>query len=251
MVWCLAAVFAVASCNDNSVEDVLDEEFDVNDFTEFVDENPENGASLGSIDASFDGGDLSFSLSDQSPSGAIAVNENTGEVTVADGSLFVFAVSPEITGTVVVDNGTETKNAAITILVNNPTGPTFNIWTGPKLTFTKQNGADPTNESNQDRITDNVWITRGNSGGQIFNIRVESSSSKTNSPTGTEWAVGTTADIESLTFDTFRRTVRPQNVVGQQLVLHLIEDDIYLDIEFKSWSSGRQGGFSYERATSN
>ena len=43
------------------------------------------------------------------------------------------------------------------------------IWNGDRFTFQKLNGADWTLEANQDRITDNVWITRANNKG-IFNI---------------------------------------------------------------------------------
>ncbi len=35
-----------------------------------------------------------------------------------------------------------------------------NIWKGPKITFTKNNGADWNLPANQDRITDNVALTR-------------------------------------------------------------------------------------------
>ena len=47
------------------------------------------------------------------------------------------------------------------------------IWTGPKLTFTKLANTDATNPQNQDQITPSVAITRGTSGGQIYNIKLE------------------------------------------------------------------------------
>ena len=135
---------------------------------------------------------------------------------------------------------------------------TITIWTGAPLTFTKTDNADPTQESNQDRITDNVWLTRGNSGGQIFNAAVESSSAKNSSPEGTLWALGTTDEIENLTFSTFREVVRTQSNrildnLDTDFVLHLVEDDIYLDIRFTSWTSGKTngGGFTYVRSTEN
>ncbi len=134
-----------------------------------------------------------------------------------------------------------------------PTAPpsenSFDIYTGPTMSFSKGDGADPSDESNQDRITDNVWITRGNEGGQIFNAATENNSDKEDSPTGTEWALGTTEDIDQLTFAPFRTTIKPKDVVGKDLVMHLIMDDIYIDIKFTSWSEGRSGGFSYDRAT--
>ena len=126
------------------------------------------------------------------------------------------------------------------------------IWNGSLITFEKSDGADPTAEANQDRLTSNVWITRGNNGGQIYNIAKENTSNKDNSPIGTAWAIGTLDQIESLSFNKFRVAVgNPKDVVGKDLVLHLIEDDIYLSVKFSSWSSGQKGGFAYSRSTSN
>jgi hypothetical protein len=122
-------------------------------------------------------------------------------------------------------------------------------WDGPTMTFTKADNADPTLEANQDRITSNVWLTRVNSGGQIYNAKTEPSSSKSSSPDDTRWAFGTTSNLGSLTFSTFRGTSKPKNAVGQNMVLHLVSDDIYIDIKFTSWSSAKQGGFTYERST--
>ena len=123
------------------------------------------------------------------------------------------------------------------------------IWSGTSLTFSKANGADPALEANQDRISDFVWLTRGNNGGQIYNAKTESSASKPTSPDGTLWAIGTTANLADLTFDNFRNTIRPKNAVDVDLVLHLTEENVFLDITFQSWASGRQGGFSYTRST--
>ena len=129
---------------------------------------------------------------------------------------------------------------------------TATIWDGPNITFTKEDGTDETLEGNQDRITDNVWITRGTAGGEIFNIRTESASTQGVSPDGTMWAIGTTSDLAGLEFDTFRNAVgSPQDVVGVDLVLLLVEDDILIDLTFTSWSAGRDnmGGFEYIRST--
>ena len=131
-----------------------------------------------------------------------------------------------------------------------PTDPGIVIWDGPDFVFTKTDGSDPDNAINQDRISDNVWITRGNNGGQIYNAATESDANKNSSPAGTEWALGTTAELGSLNFQAFRATVGdPKNVVGKDLVLHLIEDNIYLDVRFTQWSQGRLGGFEYRRST--
>ena len=125
------------------------------------------------------------------------------------------------------------------------------IWNGTTITFTKADGANPEEEANQDRITDNIWITRGNDGGQIFNIKTETSYNKTDSPVGTKWAVGTLDEIETLTFKKFRAAVEKPNssLVGKNLVMYLEEDDIYLSVKFTSWSEQKKGGFAYERST--
>ena len=115
--------------------------------------------------------------------------------------------------------------------------------------FEKKDNTNQLEKNNQDSITENVIITRSNSGGQIFNIAKENEADKYKSPIGTEWAVGNLNKIDSLIFKDFRLAVKPQYVVGTKLVLHLIEEDIYLSVEFKSWSSGKKGGFSYERST--
>ncbi len=123
------------------------------------------------------------------------------------------------------------------------------IWTGPKITFSKSAGAIWTLEGNQDRITDNVWITRANIQG-LFNIAQETSMAS-NSPIGTEWAYGTTSDLNNLTFDTWLSTVsRPPNSVGRDMVLHLITDDIYIDIKMLDWGERENNThFTYERST--
>ena len=131
----------------------------------------------------------------------------------------------------------------------------FDVWSGGTLTFTKEAGTDPTLEENQDRISDAVWLTRSNNGGELFNAKDETSSTENVSPIGTEWALGTTAtrNISGLNFKSLRQTISPKNIVGEDLILHLIDSDAYIDIKFSTWSQGgmqgNSGGFSYTRST--
>ena len=126
------------------------------------------------------------------------------------------------------------------------------VWTGPKITFSKPAFANPTLAENQDRITSNVWLTRGEEAG-IYNAATEAAYLSNVSPADTEWSLGTTAEIGSLIFQDWRTAIGldPPNSVGQDLVLHLITDDIYLDIKFMSWGMQPDAGgfFSYERST--
>ena len=124
------------------------------------------------------------------------------------------------------------------------------IWKGTSITFSKADGADHNQASNQDRLTSNVWITRANDGGQIFNIVKESAANKNSSPAGTTWSIGSINEINSLSFTNFRSAVgKPKDVVGKNLVMHLVDDNIYLSIKFTSWSDGQKGGFAYSRST--
>jgi hypothetical protein len=125
------------------------------------------------------------------------------------------------------------------------------VWNGPPITFSKPGSADPTQPANQDRITANVRITRGGTQG-IYNAKSESLFTHDFSPADTEWADGSAAAHASLTFtdwNTWAKVVHagPPTTVGVPAVVHLITDDIYIDISFTSWAVG--GDFSYQRAT--
>ena len=127
------------------------------------------------------------------------------------------------------------------------------VWNGPRVVFTKAENADSKQAANQDRLTPNVWLTRGISQG-LYNAAKENSFSHSLSPADTEWATGTTANYRSLTYtdwETWARSVgNPPGTPGVSAVLHLKTDDIYLDIKFLSWSARpvNGGGFSYERS---
>ncbi len=126
------------------------------------------------------------------------------------------------------------------------------VWSGLTYTFINTGGTNPNDAASQDRITDNVWITRGFTQG-IFNIAQEASydgaGANGPSPVGTEWAFGTTANYASLTYTPWAQAHggNPGSLVGQNMVLHLIADNIYLDIRFDRWGP-QGGGFTYIRA---
>ena len=142
--------------------------------------------------------------------------------------------------------------AAAIIVLALPAGTALSqdVWTGPPVTFSKAPFADWTLPENQDRITDNVWLTRADLMG-IFNIAVDSSYMGP-SPTDTEWATGSAEDYESLDFQIWVDWAEsfPPGTVGVDAVVHLITDDIYIDIRFLEWGVGFSGGaVAWERAT--
>tara|TARA_B100000767_G_scaffold275734_1_gene314817 strand:- start:1710 stop:2534 length:825 start_codon:yes stop_codon:yes gene_type:complete len=255
----LFSLFFVLSCGGGGDDD--DATFDntsneittvitASNFLVTIPENPEDGAFLGSIEASVNQGTLEFSIISQSVPDALEVNSSTGEVTVADPSLFVFQTVQSLTANIRITSGSIIKD--ITVTINLTRIIEYNIWDGEIITFSKENGADPALTGSQDYITDNVKITRGNDGGQFYNIVVESSYDKDNSPVGTGWALGTIDEIANLVFEPFRAaTGKPKNAVGKNMVLHLITDDVYLSVKITSWAAGKKGGFIYERSTEN
>jgi hypothetical protein len=137
------------------------------------------------------------------------------------------------------------------------------IWTGPSIAFAKPDYADWTLAINQDRLTDNVWLTRMNQL-PLFNIQCGDPFDTNTTPCDTEWAFGptqsgnpgpiTASNYANLSFAPFVNALSAavgSNALRYGLgVLHLISDDIYLDIRFTSWTQGGDGGgFRYVRST--
>ena len=112
-----------------------------------------------------------------------------------------------------------------------------------------------TGNGSKDCITPSVCITRGGSG-PIYNSVLENTSGGLGgpSPSGTEWAFGLCTSKSSLTFKTFMETCNKStpSIVNKSMCIHLIQDDLYVDVMFDSW--GRinvSGGFSYYRSIPN
>lgn len=152
--------------------------------------------------------------------------------------------TPRIVGTLVL---------AIALASIVGTAAATEVWSGRTFSFSKANFASWTLAANQDRITPVVWLTRKDSQG-LFNIHNEVAFGE-GSPNGTEWASGNAVDHASLTFQAWRDWAAffPPGTVGVDACVHLIAEDIYLDIRFDSWTNGTAGvpaggGFSYTRA---
>jgi hypothetical protein len=124
------------------------------------------------------------------------------------------------------------------------------IWNGPLTTYS-QPTPDPTQPTNQDRVTPSVWITRASTRG-IFNARTEAAFTDFFSPADTQWADGNLTNFASLTYhdwETWAKTLHggPANTVGVGAVVHLVSEDIYVGLQFTQW--GGIGGFAYQRTT--
>ena len=128
------------------------------------------------------------------------------------------------------------------------------ILFGDTVIFTKADSADWTLPENQDRITDNVWITRKHNQ-SIFNIAQEEGYSGNNgSPMGTLWADTATANADSIIYTNFvvMHGGSPQSLIGDTVSMYLPQDGLYFDVIFLSYSgSNTGGGFSYSRMSIN
>ena len=135
--------------------------------------------------------------------------------------------------------------AAATGVASAGAAPT--VWSGYDYSFSKAAFG-----SEQDQITSNVALTRGNVQG-IYNAVSESGYSSFLSPADTLWAFGNAADWNSLTFDDWQTTVasNPPSMVGQDMAVWLVSDNIVLDLRFTEWGPGPSNGgsFAYVRAT--
>jgi hypothetical protein len=136
------------------------------------------------------------------------------------------------------------------------------VYSGYEAMFEKIAYSDPTLPENQDFILPNIAITRGDTRG-IYNAAQEEAFVDNFSPAGTTWAFLSNnpdktlaaTNYADLTFEDWQTANGgggggPPATVGQSAVLHLVEQDIYLDIQFTAWGVGSPAGgsFAYHRA---
>lgn len=135
------------------------------------------------------------------------------------------------------------------------------IWDGPPVTFTKVEGADPSLPGNQDAIASGISLTRGNTRG-LYNVALEDFFLRGTSPADTEWAWTfnnpalpeseiRASNFAALHFDewTTAHGEQPLATLGRPAVLHIVSQNVYIDLTMTAWTSGPGGGFAYERST--
>jgi hypothetical protein len=150
--------------------------------------------------------------------------------------------------------------AALLLCVQRNASAAATVWTGPTITFSKAANADQTLPANQDKLTNNVILTRASSQG-MFNIAQEASFSAT-SPKDTQWATSlnnpaqaiTATNFAALTFDSWQNAYGGagslnSNITTHDAVVHLVSDNIYLNLRFIAFQgSGGGGSFTYQRS---
>jgi uncharacterized membrane protein/uncharacterized protein (DUF2141 family) len=122
-----------------------------------------------------------------------------------------------------------------------------NFIIGDPVSFTREPNVDWTLPENQDRITDNVWITRQERMGPINAVDFEFYG--TSQPNGTFWAPMPTIEADLLTdygnwFGSHDWDA--QSLPGATYSMYIPEANKYFDIHWLEWGSSG-GSFSYER----
>ena len=117
-----------------------------------------------------------------------------------------------------------------------------------QITFTKIANTNPSSPQNQDRISETVWLTRGNRYG-IYNAFVQTSA-RSQPTSGIKLALGSIEDLSTLNFETISGWGNKFNKgswLNKNLVLKLTETNEYYSFTMTFWEN--RGGFSYTRSS--
>jgi hypothetical protein len=122
------------------------------------------------------------------------------------------------------------------------------LWTGPNTNYT-QSAAHP-----EDVLIPGAVSLSRNFSHWLFNTNTDHFGASTGTPSDTEWAFGALTNFASLsykTFDLYRNGDLSAVLVAvppKPMVVHLINENIYLSLTFTAWPSGG-GFFAYTRST--
>jgi len=150
-----SAIFFYACDGDDNKDSVDPEiEISVEDFSTSIDENPLNNAVLGTVTASTNTGDLTFTLTNENPNAALNIDPANGALSVADSALFDFEMNPLIAATVVSTVKQAIDSAIITITLNDLQESSVGLIT---------ENADFAPRSDAEVVTfrDKIWIIGG------------------------------------------------------------------------------------------
>jgi len=138
------------------------------------------------------------------------------------------------------------RSAVIVLLLATvPTSYSQTVWNGSNTSFTQANGDSDV------LVAGKVALSRQQTQ-PLYNSVVESGPNGSTSPVDTEWAFGSIANYATLSyvnFYTFQNGDLGDTILNQPMVLHLINENIYIPIMFTAWGEHGAGGFAYTRAT--
>lgn len=120
------------------------------------------------------------------------------------------------------------------------------IWTGPNVTWTKS-GATPKDII----VPGKVELTRG-SRDVLYNTAAGEGGPGATSPKDCLFAFGALANATSLSYasmESLRNGNLAGRIVNKDMVVHLVNEDIYFSIRFSTWGSFGAGTVSYTRSS--
>jgi hypothetical protein len=123
------------------------------------------------------------------------------------------------------------------------------LWTGPTVGFSQA----PNSGQADTILPGSVVLTRG--GNQVlYNTALgESYPPNFYSPSNTEWAFGTLDNLPApgsfQSLESMRDGHLASLILFQPMVMHIINEDIYVAVTFTQWGTGHSGGFAYTRST--
>jgi sulfatase modifying factor 1 len=114
----LLILFSCSSEENEDTENPIETIVTTNDFTVTINENPNVNQILGIVNASTNQGNLIFSIYSQIQNGAVEINSVTGELKVANESIFDYESTPIISGIIKVSNNSIFELLNFTINLN-------------------------------------------------------------------------------------------------------------------------------------
>jgi hypothetical protein len=121
------------------------------------------------------------------------------------------------------------------------------VWNGSTFNFVQS----PTRGS--DTILSGKVVLTRDSSQVLYNTAAGETFASTSSPADTEWAFGALTNFSTLTYKSME-SMRNGNlkalILNKPMVMHIINEDIYLSVTFTAWGQHGVGGFAYVRSTS-
>lgn len=111
----LILLFFSSCSNDDAANST---QITLSDFTTSFDEFSENGTVIGTIAVNSNSSNIVFTISNENVPGALAINDTTGDLSVADATKFRYNDNQTITALVTASAGGSAETALVTINLN-------------------------------------------------------------------------------------------------------------------------------------
>ena len=133
-----------------------------------------------------------------------------------------------------------------TVAYTRSTPPAPTVWTDPNINWTKS-----VTTPSDTILAGKVVLTRGTRD-VLINTAAGETVAGLASPKDTLWAFGDIGNFASLTYqslESLRNGNLAARILNQPMVVHLIDENIYLSIRFTTWGQFGSGAVAYTRST--